>query len=174
MNFLLLRQTTCRKVSSTNNRIIILKLTNFGDLIRRKKATLFLVFMARKKQFDKEKVLDKAMKLFWEKAYNATSMKDLVYTLGISRTSTDNTFGSKYDLFEESLDKYNTTNAIRIADFLYYQLNVRKELRLLFENLITEALSGGLPKWCFMVNTTTELAKTNPSLDQKLQDSRLG
>ena len=38
-----------------------------------------------KKQFDKEKVLDKAMKLFWKKGYNATSMEDLVSTLGINR-----------------------------------------------------------------------------------------
>lgn len=130
--------------------------------------------MPRKKQFDKEKVLVKAMKLFLEKGYNATSIEDLVSTLGINRASMYNTFGSKYDLFEQSLDKYNSTNAIRIADFLYYQLNVRKGLQLLFENLITEALSGGPSKGCFMVNTTTELANTNPSLDQKLQDSRLG
>lgn len=129
--------------------------------------------MARKKQFDKEQVLDKAMKLFWKQGYYATSMEDLVSTLGINRASMYNTFGSKYDLFEQSLDKYNTTNAIRIADFLYYQLSVRKGLQLLFENLISEALLDGNSKGCFMVNTATELANLNPTLDKKLQDSRL-
>ena len=129
--------------------------------------------MARKKQFDKEKVLDKAMKLFREKGYNATSMEHLVSTLGINRASMYNTFGSKYDLFEQSLDRYNTTNAARIADFLYYQLNVRNGLQLLFENLITEVLSGGTSKGCLMVNTTTELANQNPTLDERLKESRL-
>jgi TetR/AcrR family transcriptional repressor of nem operon len=129
--------------------------------------------MARKKQFDKEEVLNKAMKLFWEKGYYATSMENLVSTLGINRASLYTTFGSKYDLFEQALDKYNSTNSARIADYLYYQLNVRKGLQLLFENLITEALLGGCSKGCFMVNTTTELANFNPVLDKKLQDSRL-
>jgi TetR/AcrR family transcriptional repressor of nem operon len=144
-------------------------------LFNRVKKEKYYIFelMARKKQFDKENVLDKAMKLFWEKGYHATSMDDLVSALGINRASMYNTFGSKYELFEQSLDKYNTTNTIRIADFLYYQLNVRKGLQLLFENLITEALSSGPSKGCFMVNTTTELANTNPVLDKKLQDSRL-
>ncbi|MFT4755491.1 MAG: TetR/AcrR family transcriptional repressor of nem operon, partial [Vicingaceae bacterium] len=123
--------------------------------------------------FDKEEVLNKAMKLFWEKGYYATSMENLVSTLGINRASLYTTFGSKYDLFEQALDKYNSTNSARIADYLYYQLNVRKGLQLLFENLITEALLGGCSKGCFMVNTTTELANFNPVLDKKLQDSRL-
>ncbi len=129
--------------------------------------------MARKKQFDKEKVLDKVMKLFWEEGYNATPIEDIVFTLGINRASMYNTFGSKYDLFEQFLDKYNTINSTRIADFLYYQLNVRRGLRLLFKNLITEALHGGPSKGCFMVNITTELANTNLALDQKLLDSWL-
>ena len=129
--------------------------------------------MARKKQFDKEEILNKAMKLFWGKGYYATSMEDLVSTLGINRASLYNTFGSKYDLFEQSLEKYNSTNSARIADYLYYQSNVRKGLQLLFENLITEALLGGSSKGCFMVNTTTELSNLNPVLDKKLQGSRL-
>ena len=129
--------------------------------------------MARKKQFDKEKVLDKVMKLFWEDGYNATPTEDIVSTLGINRASMYNTFGSKYDLFEQFLDKHNTIKSTRIADFLYYQLNVRRGLRLLFKNLITEALHGGPSKGCFMVNITTELANTNLALDQKLLDSWL-
>ncbi|MEM0980278.1 MAG: TetR family transcriptional regulator, partial [Cyanobacteria bacterium P01_H01_bin.58] len=34
--------------------------------------------MARSKTFDRETVLAKAMEVFWEKGYEATSMQDLV------------------------------------------------------------------------------------------------
>jgi TetR/AcrR family transcriptional repressor of nem operon len=129
--------------------------------------------MPRTKQFDKELVLDKAMKLFWEKGYNATSMQDLVTTLEINRASMYNTFGSKYDLFDQAIDRYKTKNTARVADFLYYQLNVRKGLSLLFENLITEALLKGSSKGCFIVNTTTELANTNAELDKKLIEHKI-
>ena len=129
--------------------------------------------MARKKQFEVEVVLDKAMKLFWQKGYNATSMDELVKTIGINRASMYNTFGSKFELFVSALNKYNTANAVRIADFLYYQLNVRKGLQLLLENLTTEALIQGTSKGCFMVNTITEMANVNPELDEQLKSSRL-
>ena len=129
--------------------------------------------MPRIKQFDREVVLDKAMHLFWEKGFGATSMEDLVSTLGINRASMYSTFGSKQELFDLAVTKYNEKNAKRVADFLYYQLNVRKGLNLLFENLITEALLKGPSKGCFMVNTTTELANSNPDLDRKLHDNKI-
>lgn len=129
--------------------------------------------MPRKKQFDKEEVLDKAMKLFWEKGYHATSMDDLVTTLGINRASMYNAFGSKYQLFDSAVEKYKNTNVKRVGDFLYYQLNVRKGLSLLFENLITEALVKGASKGCFIVNTTTELANIHPELDAKLYEHKV-
>ncbi len=42
--------------------------------------------MARTKDFDETEVLAKAIKLFWQKGYNGTSMQDLVDGLGISRS----------------------------------------------------------------------------------------
>ena len=55
--------------------------------------------MARSKQFNTEEVLEKAIRLFWKQGFHATSMEDLVSTLGINRASMYNTFGSKQVLF---------------------------------------------------------------------------
>ena len=38
--------------------------------------------MARKAGYDREKVLDKALELFWAKGYHGTSLKDLEVALG--------------------------------------------------------------------------------------------
>ncbi len=48
-------------------------------------------------------VLDKAMNLFWQKGYNATSAQDLVNGLSISRSSLYDTFGDKHSLFVKAL-----------------------------------------------------------------------
>ncbi|MEW1843244.1 TetR family transcriptional regulator, partial [Nonomuraea angiospora] len=40
--------------------------------------------MARSKEFDPEVALQKALELFWERGYEATSMADLVEHLGIA------------------------------------------------------------------------------------------
>jgi TetR/AcrR family transcriptional repressor of nem operon len=63
-------------------------------------------FMARTKLFSEEAILDKAMKLFWEKGYNATSAQDLVDGLGISRSSLYDTYGDKHSLFVTALKRY--------------------------------------------------------------------
>ena len=39
--------------------------------------------MARKKEFDEDTALLKAMRLFWEQGYEKTSMQDLVSHMGI-------------------------------------------------------------------------------------------
>lgn len=43
--------------------------------------------MARLREFDKEKALDAAMQLFWEKGYATTSLSDLTARMEIQRPS---------------------------------------------------------------------------------------
>jgi TetR/AcrR family transcriptional repressor of nem operon len=40
--------------------------------------------MARKKEFDTEEILDRAIELFWRKGYSNTSVQNLVDYLGIA------------------------------------------------------------------------------------------
>jgi len=65
-----------------------------------------VIFMARTREFDEEKVLEAAMQLFWEKGYEATSLSDLTARMGIQRPSIYSTFGDKKELFEAALRRY--------------------------------------------------------------------
>ena len=62
--------------------------------------------MAGIKQFDRHEVLDRAMAVFWEHGYEATSIQDLLEATGINRGSLYATFGNKQQLFLAVLDHY--------------------------------------------------------------------
>jgi len=62
--------------------------------------------IGRPRAFQKVEALDSAMKVFWRKGYQGTSLSDLTRAMGINRPSLYATFGSKESLFKQSLDRY--------------------------------------------------------------------
>ena len=62
--------------------------------------------MKRAKPYDRDKALDAAMQLFWEKGYHATSLKDLEGALQMKPGSIYAAFGSKKALFLLTLERY--------------------------------------------------------------------
>jgi AcrR family transcriptional regulator len=63
----------------------------------------------RPRVFDRNAALETAMKLFWVRGYEATSISDLTAALGIGPTSLYAAFGSKEQLYAEALDLYATS-----------------------------------------------------------------
>ena len=62
--------------------------------------------MARPREFDEGTALEAAMACFWRRGYEATSMRDLVRSMGISGPSLYNAFGDKRALFRAALERY--------------------------------------------------------------------
>ena len=62
--------------------------------------------MARPREFDEGVVLDAAVLCFWNRGYEATSVKDLVERTGITAASLYNAFGDKRAIYERALDRY--------------------------------------------------------------------
>lgn len=61
----------------------------------------------RPRSFDRDAVLDKAIRLFWERGYEGTSVRDLTERLGIGSPSLYSAFGPKQNLFAEALAVYD-------------------------------------------------------------------
>ena len=59
--------------------------------------------MGRKRQFDIERALDEAAKVFWAKGYDGTTLTDLTDAMGIAPTSLYFAFESKEALFRRVL-----------------------------------------------------------------------
>ncbi|MGD9921955.1 MAG: TetR/AcrR family transcriptional regulator, partial [Pseudorhodoplanes sp.] len=68
--------------------------------------------MPWEKQFDTDEVLEKAMRAFWDRGYEATSLQDLVDHTGINRGSLYATFGDKHALFIAALRRYDESRRV--------------------------------------------------------------
>lgn len=64
--------------------------------------------MARPKEFDQEKALRKAVRLFSQQGFAATSTDELMRVMDVGRQSMYDTFGDKRALFLKALEMYVT------------------------------------------------------------------
>lgn len=113
--------------------------------------------MPRKKEFDVDMVLDKAMNAFWSRGYEATSLNDLLDCMQIQRASLYNAFGDKRALFLETLRRYEVARQDQIVA-LAKAHSPRQAILRLFRDIITTVLENGAREGCFLVNTALELS----------------
>ncbi|MEK4933617.1 TetR/AcrR family transcriptional regulator [Bacillus sp. FSL M7-1345] len=121
--------------------------------------------MARLREFDKEKALDAAMQLFWEKGYAATSLSDLTAKMEIQRPSLYAAFGDKEGLFEATLRRYTNLHAASIRTKLQKEQSVKESIRMFFENMVEEEYKRESNKGCFCINTMVEIAPHNEKFE---------
>src|SRR4029079_14077782 len=60
----------------------------------------------RPRAFDPDAALDQAMRVFWAKGYEGTSLSNLTQAMRINRPSLYAAFGNKEQLFRKVLDRY--------------------------------------------------------------------
>jgi AcrR family transcriptional regulator len=63
--------------------------------------------MGRPRAFHEDTALEAAMRVFWDKGYEGTSLDDLTEAMGINRSSLYSAFGDKQSLFEKVLVRYS-------------------------------------------------------------------
>lgn len=61
----------------------------------------------RPRAFDPDEALEAAMRLFWQKGYEGTSLTDLTEAMGINRPSLYAAFGNKEELFRKAFARYS-------------------------------------------------------------------
>lgn len=128
--------------------------------------------MPRTKQFNEEEVLKKAMELFWEKGFHATSIQDLVSHLGINRASLYDTFGGKDILFDKAFAHYRKGATDWLNGIFESAETVKGGFQKLFDSAIKESVEDECRRGCFVVNTTTELVPGDEDLLKVLSENK--
>jgi len=115
------------------------------------------MIMGRPYEFDRRETLSKAMDLFWEKGYKATSIQDLVDRMGIKRGSIYNTYGDKHSLFIAAVEYYAEEVTSKSIDVLESPGSPLENIKLFFENILNTP-SNRKTRGCLISNTVVELA----------------
>lgn len=113
--------------------------------------------MARPREFDEEFVLGAVIQCFWNRGYEATSVKDLVAGTGITAASIYNAFGDKRALFRAALDHY-VEDAVGERLRRCEALPAREAIRAFFDEILHRSLSDRDHKGCLLVNSALEIA----------------
>jgi len=122
--------------------------------------------MPWEKSFNEQDVIEKAMLVFWERGYEATSIANLIEGTGINRGSLYNAFGGKRQLFVQSLLKYDVETRRAFLAELESLDNPRQAFKALFDALVQQAQDDTKKKGCFLVNTSLEFSVHNEEIQR--------
>ncbi|MCT2345417.1 TetR/AcrR family transcriptional regulator [Niallia taxi] len=114
----------------------------------------------RPREFNKPEVLDAAMNVFWLKGYEACSTEDLCSSTGLGRGSLYNTFGSKHELYEQTLQRYHEHWIEVQTSILERPVPVKERLRSLLEWAVEKDFEDS-SKGCFLINATMERGRSD-------------
>lgn len=134
--------------------------------------------MARTKQFDERQALLAAMRVFWEKGYEATSIQNLEQAMGLRRTSIYNTFGNKRALFEQVLACYKESVMASLFSAMDSTADIREGIARLLNAALDVNYDEQYPGGCLVVLSVLESeqhdAVSRASLEQSIQELRRG
>ena len=120
----------------------------------------------RPRKTDPDVVLDTAMKAFWERGFDGTSMNDLAEKTGMAKPGLYANFGDKEAIYAKAMERYCSTYAgpmledlVRSTDSL--EITVRRFL----DGVVAAATETMGPKGCFIANNLVECAGMPASLE---------
>jgi len=111
----------------------------------------------RPREFEVDDVLDRAIEVFRERGYEASSMADIERATGLNTSSIYNTFGSKEALFHRSLARYESVRLADIVDLLAAGREGLADLHRALELQQAESTSDWGRGGCLAINTMIEL-----------------
>ncbi len=104
----------------------------------------------RPRAFDEAEVLDAATRLFWERSYEGTSIKDLTEVMGLTPPSVYAAFGSKEALYDRVLDRYAETFGWSLLRELDGSPNLKRAITALMQDWARLLTGERHPKGCMI------------------------
>lgn len=117
--------------------------------------------MMRQTKFNRDQVIEKAKNLYWEKGYHATSMRNLQEVIDMRPGSIYAAFGSKDNLFKESLSLYAKQNMTLLTDCLADEATILLGLKRFTVHIIIKNKECAPSGMCMVVKSIAELTESD-------------
>jgi AcrR family transcriptional regulator len=104
----------------------------------------------RPREFDVDKALDRALRVFWRKGYEGASLSDLTKAMGVNRPSLYAAFGNKEALFKKAIDRYVEGPGAFVRESLQ-QPTAKAVAEHMFRGTIELVTDSRNPHGCLMV-----------------------
>ena len=114
--------------------------------------------MARPREFDEAVVLDAAIEKFWQRGYEATSVRHLAGEMNIAGASLYNAFGDKRTLYERALNRYLDQTFRERIRRLEPSHPPREAIVAFMQEIIKRSISDKQRRGCLLVNSAIESA----------------
>jgi TetR/AcrR family transcriptional repressor of nem operon len=130
--------------------------------------------VARALEFDYDKAIAKATRIFWKKGYSGTSLRDLLKGMGIGEGSFYNTLKSKKHLYVECLKHYNDTVGRRRFTALFSPASAKEGVRGLFRTVLDDLDDPRTPRVCLIARSVSSDVLSESDLGKLVQSDMAG
>jgi AcrR family transcriptional regulator len=144
---------------------------------------LIIGAMAGIKQYDEDQALERAMHVFWQRGYAATSMQDLAKATGVLRGSLYHAYGDKRAIFLLAYARYQRLYLGKVHELLQAP-DAAQALRAYFAYVIAsmrepvvalgEALGEAAPSSATRGCLTTKIATDETAMDEEVRAALRG
>ena len=118
--------------------------------------------MSGPKQYDRTELLDRAIELFRRQGFNGTSTAELVDELGVNRKSMYAEFGSKQELFEAALERYDREHLSGVLAPIEAPDAGVEAIRGAFAGYAAASEGWAHGRGCLLCNTAVERGALDP------------
>ncbi|WP_129842415.1 TetR/AcrR family transcriptional regulator [Streptomyces sp. RFCAC02] len=126
----------------------------------------------RPRSFDRDAALERAVEVFWEHGYEATSVADLTRAMGIGAPSLYAAFGDKKSLFEEAIAAYLAND----GSFMPRAVEEEPTARDAFGRLLREAAvrftEPDRPHGCMVISAAANYQRSDEDVAAALRELR--
>jgi TetR/AcrR family transcriptional regulator, transcriptional repressor for nem operon len=119
--------------------------------------------MTRPKEFERETALQEAIGVFSDHGYEGTSTDALLQTMGISRQSMYDTFGDKWRLYLEALQRYTADSISDQLRALNSEPSAIKGLEAHLNHAVGKAIADPSPA-CLGLSAICEFGRSDPEV----------